>query len=278
MYRKAFTLIELLVVISIIALLIGILLPALASARSAAQDLRSKSDLRQLILGYTAYQSDYNGDVMIGYPPSTLGGQAVTIEFGEFTFGSPVSQRYPWRLVPYVSGVWEILHNHGDMPELPQGGDPMMVAFGKAYVLSLYPAYGLNDVYFGGSNAKFGFINGKANAGRHVVFNNVEVRRPSGLIVLGESQVRNMYPQPDNPQEGYFRLASPRANGEQWRAAGDDFDLVASTIMGVPQGRHCPSAATGFFDGHVQCLSPSELQDMRYWANNATTEDYDFVP
>ncbi len=33
-----------------------------------------------------------------------------------------------------------------------------------------------------------------------------------------------------------------------------------------------------FFDGHVQGMSPMDLQDMRYWANNATTEDYDFVP
>jgi prepilin-type N-terminal cleavage/methylation domain-containing protein/prepilin-type processing-associated H-X9-DG protein len=278
MDRRAFTLIELLVVISIIALLIGILLPALASARSAAQDLRVKSDLRQLLLGYTAYQNDNNDAVLLAYPPSTLHGQPFTVEYAGHTFGAPVSQRYPWRLVPYVSGVWDMMHNHKDLPELPQSDDAMMVAFLKAYHLSLHTGYGLNDVYFGGSTSNYGYIGDKPNFGRHAVFSNSEVRRPAGLIVMGDSQVRNIFPLPDDPQEGYFRLTAPRANGEQWRADGDEFELVSGAIMGVPKGRHGPNAAMGFFDGHVQGMSPTDLQDMRYWANNATTEDYDFVP
>lgn len=56
--KRAFTLIELLVVISIIALLISILLPALGSARSASRTVKCLSNLRQVGVLVQMYTND----------------------------------------------------------------------------------------------------------------------------------------------------------------------------------------------------------------------------
>jgi prepilin-type N-terminal cleavage/methylation domain-containing protein/prepilin-type processing-associated H-X9-DG protein len=58
---KGFTLIELVVVISVIALLMAILMPALSGARASSRTLACKSNLRQLLLAGLGYATENDG-------------------------------------------------------------------------------------------------------------------------------------------------------------------------------------------------------------------------
>ncbi|WP_165234124.1 DUF1559 domain-containing protein [Aquisphaera insulae] len=88
--RAAFTLIELLVVIAVIAVLIGLLMPAVQSARSAARRAQCQNNLKQLGVALASYMSGHNV-----FPMSAVAGTGRGINQSCFALILPELEQRP---------------------------------------------------------------------------------------------------------------------------------------------------------------------------------------
>jgi type II secretory pathway pseudopilin PulG len=302
-----------LVVISIVAVLIGILLPSLARARNGAKSMLSQAGLRQMMTGYSVYQNDHRGAVLWGFAYDTAYtvNTEVRLASGTTFANQQESARYPFRLGPYVAELWKIMHIHRQQPlVITAGAETDPVASPGFYNLSLAPAYGLNSFYVGGhggfasaTSGFGGFYQGQPNRNRHVVFRIDEVRKASDLITFAESKNMSAVTMSaldgqggadGKSYEGTFYVRPPGfarvdmgtgmypAATVYWKAgsrhSAAPMAYGVSAANGMPSGWFGDGVATAFIDGHVKLMTSGELEDMRYWANKAeSATDTDFA-
>lgn len=86
--RAGFTLIELLVVIAIIAILAGLLLPAISAAKKKAKITQARTEIKNIEAAINAYETTYSR-----LPISTLAASAVNPQNPDFTFGTVISNQ-----------------------------------------------------------------------------------------------------------------------------------------------------------------------------------------
>ena len=169
-----FTLIELLVVISIIALLVGILLPALGSARRSAQALVSLSNVRQWGVANSAFTTEHDG-LIAKDGVDTTGKNFVDDEW------------WPNALAPYVG-----YPPYAEMENTPLPGDGTIFVDDSAEISEDVIANNGYFTFFYPDKATFYFnyvMSSKLTDSLPGA--DLDTGDPSKLVRINESQIRN---------------------------------------------------------------------------------------
>jgi prepilin-type N-terminal cleavage/methylation domain-containing protein/prepilin-type processing-associated H-X9-DG protein len=210
--RSAFTLIELLVVISIIALLIAILLPALGAARKSARMTQCLSNMRQWGIAQAAHATE-NKDLL---PSTGTGGQNT------------------------LKGTW---YN-----ELPQYID--YPSYGEVFPgtpVSLKDVYDTASIWFCPSRADEGsFLSGSAKNSFHYGMNTVV----NGTGSLGPQTNIDFVPLVRIPQPSYTVFLSEPFNNQPY--INPNSGVGSTSGGNLEWDRHAKTKVNILFlDGHV---------------------------
>ncbi len=175
---NGFTLIELLVVIAIIAILAGMLLPALKSAKDSAQNIVCINNIRQVTQGFIMYAND-NNDMI---PPPFV--NAGDLPWTHYLAGAKLDMRYD------KNGQFM---NLGSL-QCPQQNDNIMA---NNYAWYLTPHYG----------ASYRLAESSPKISR--------IRNPGNTFLLADTwKATGAYP-PDITQ-GYYRWQADSTLGSGW--------------------------------------------------------------
>jgi len=230
---RGFTLIELLVVIAIIAILAGMLLPALAKAKSKAQATKVMNNARQIAFASTLYAGDQDGRIT----PLQMDG--VTVRHNPImpTNAVPTGRAY-WTdfIYPYVNSykLFEtpgISAGDGRTPPLTQGN--------KLGIGMNHPDLGL-------------YIPVNGNCVREQ-----QVSRPSETIVFGDAAtVQQSYSPSIKPDE--WKPIDPRAGRYLFRTPGNApyWDSVDPARLVNRWNGRCNAM---FIDGHADAMAVGKM-------------------
>ena len=236
----SFTLIELLVVIAIIAILAGMLLPALQQARERAKNIDCSSRLRQMGTMTRAYTNDYN-DYVMSY--SHYYTSRMNITGCTSNNEMAIQNSYPWVL-------WYLGYTQ-DRPSSAKTKNSIFMCptaqneSGKTTQWLLYNGYAY------GISLAWSF---RTSAGEKHMWKATQVKNPSATVYAGDSRNKdNPYP---NISAHYSRNNSGAFYG--WHQLSANILFADGHVGAVRAGNH-------LFDGFYQVAPYNNREDGCFW-------------
>ncbi len=266
---KAFTLIELLVVISIIALLISLLLPALGAARYTARTIQCAAQLQQLTRAEATYRNDYDGYHVVqrDFPrPGGPGSSDLTFDdllmIGGYDGRSLSGNRNPANVAffGFAFGAEEVQPGN-NLYQCPlddfERGTFTNQAQGNVTMERAPITYGISE--FGGpgrvSNNRLG-ISGygfEAGVAIPVTRRDTEVTQPSNTVLFAENVELS------SSTDVSIRGLGYHAGGNLFNSLYHPDDInVENRILHHSRGSGDYAPNFAYADSHVETLDPSE--------------------
>ncbi len=284
MRKKGFTLIELLVVISIIALLVAILMPALNKAKESAKRVVCLNLIRQMGMANLEYAVDNEGQyVYLLYKTRATGqlakhgGPPVTV-----TYSGGKASHTSWSSEEaYLSNVGMTekqianvgkagLANSGfQWPDefLCPSFKELSVDQGNAANFKI--SYGYNHGFYGANP------NGYPTEGR-TYYKDTEIRNPSEKLMFTDSQCYYINPSRGDAS-GTLSSWGDVLGDANYKLSWDspDYGHESYWTVGSVMYRHSEGASIAFYDGHAEWRQKEEM----YFYNSANSDgkDLDYV-